>query len=216
MHLLSYLDPVMDLEYVERFLVDIQNFLETKDQEVEKSFKEWDEGAKKDKKLNEEYYQNVVDLYVDEAFFVSELQKNLLNGLAVTINSVFERHLSFFVISMAKIDSRIKYRETHTYHMDEFFKMLKQVKHPNVDKLDQKLLKRLQMYMEIRNCIVHKGGYISEKSTLRPFVSSNKNLFDNRTWHIGIKAFYIKLVLEDLKEFFKLLAYYDDGRIVYN
>ena len=214
----SYLDPsFIDFEIIERTLKDIENLIPSRRVEVERDFKKWELENKVEKKVNEEWYQAMEDSFVDEMFFVSELERNLLNGLAVTLNTIFERHVSLFVREISKNVTSVTHNERCTYNMKVFKDILHKGNHPNFEKINTEMWKRLSMYTKIRNRIGHHEGYITEKGGIMDFVNSNMKLFvlDVNLQKITVKGEYIRKVLGDYKYFFRLLAYREDGSIIY-
>jgi len=160
MPLFSYLDPQLDFEFARRFLQDIEDIILVKNNEVNKQYKKWEKENVNSKK--DEWYQWQEDYFVNEWFFISELKRNLLNGLALTINTTFEIHIGIFVREIYKKNNSKKYNEKYTYRMDEFRNILKKFNHPNHKEITSDMWNRLRIYTEIRNCIVHNEGRIPD------------------------------------------------------
>ncbi len=216
----SWLDPNMfELFYMEKFLQDLERFIEGKEKKVDKDWDKWlSEGGKQEDQKKDPIEPSMEDMFIDERFIVSELEKNLMNGLAITINTIFEFHVRLFVREMSKKEASIKYNDKHTYKMNEFVKFMKKTGHPNFKSMDKGLLKRLRIYTDIRNCLVHNQGNVSVNSIIKSFVLKNKDLFKkhHQLWIIGVNGLYIRKVISDLNVFFKKVAYTKEGKIIYH
>lgn len=214
----SLLDPsILDFFTIKSILEDIENLVEAKKRAVEKDFKEF-EKKHKVRHQGEEWYLWQEARYVDEIFIVSELESNLLNGLAVTVNTIFERHVGFFVREISKTDPSIKFDEKHTYKMYEIEDLLEKTKHPNRKDFSKDLQSKLRIYTDIRNSIIHQEGTIKSKGTIKSFVTQNASLFkikNKELWIISVNAKYIREVLKIHKYFFRLLFYTKSGDVIY-
>ncbi len=213
---LSYLDPTIDLEFALRFLKDIEILVDERTDEVKKEFNKWQK-ENQDKK-DEEFYQWREDYYVDEFFFVTEVKRNLLNGLAVTLNTILERHIGFFIREIRKKEKLKKSKEKPQSRIDKFHKILKVTKHPNQAEISLDLWNRLEVYTKIRDCIIHAEGVVDDNNlVVRLFVKNNKDLFvlNQSIWEISVTDKYITEMIEDIKKLFQLLAYNKDGTIIY-
>lgn len=218
MSVVSFLDPsVLELDYIDRMVDDVEGVINTKEAELSKNFDLWEQENKPKRQKNEDYYDAMEDNFVNEQYFISELSANLFNGLAITINTLFEIHIKTFVREMCKQESSIKYDKGHTYKMSELLKIMKVAHHPNVDKINQDILDRLRSYTNIRNAIVHHEGIITEGDFSRDFILDNKTFFkfNKYVWKISVKAEYIRTVIRDLETFFKLLAYKSNGDVIF-
>ncbi|MDP1710064.1 MAG: hypothetical protein Q8L28_00385 [bacterium] len=218
MHPFSFLDPSFNIDYVMRILEDIENLVDIKNKKLDKDFREWESENEANKETNEEYYYAMEGNFIDESYFISELEANLLNGLSVTINTVFETHVRYFIREMSKMESSINYDDKHTYKMSELIVAMDTAKHPNMEKIGQPLLGRLRAYTNIRNCIVHHEGIVPRRDFARTFISDNRGLFnlDEPLWKISVKGDFIRKVIEDLKFFFRLLAYTSSGDVIFH
>lgn len=216
----SWLDPnIFHLLHVEELLQELEKFVEDKERKVSEDWDKWlKEGGKQEETKRHPLEPSVEDFFIDEKFFVSELEKNLLNGLAITLNTIFEVHVRLFVREMSKEKISVKYKDRHAYKMDEFIKIMKKSGHPNSKTMDQVLLKRLRVYTDIRNCLVHNEGHVSVNSVVRPFVKKNKDLFvkHHQLWIISVNGLYIRKVISDLRVFFKKVAYTEKGEVIYH
>lgn len=215
----SWLDPNMfDFLHIEELLQELEKFIEGKEKKVDKDWKKWlNEGGKQEDEKKHPLEPSIEDMFVDERFMVSELEKNLMNGLAITVNTIFELHVRLFVREMSKKEVSIQYSDRHTYKMDEFVKIMKKARHPNFKNMDKGLLKRLRIYTDIRNCLVHNQGHVSVNNIIKPFVLKNKDLFakHGHLWIISVNGLYIRKVINDLRAFFKKVAYTKEGKIIY-
>ena len=91
----SWLDPNMfDFLHIEELLQELEKFIEGKEKKVDKDWKKWlNEGGKQEDEKKHPLEPSIEDMFVDERFMVSELEKNLMNGLAITVNTIFELHV---------------------------------------------------------------------------------------------------------------------------
>ena len=213
----SYLDPTIELEFTERMLNDIKELIANKREGVKSDFSSWERKNRKLKNENTEWYQWQEDSFVDEMFFVSELEKNLLNGLAISINTIFERHVSIIIRESKKISDKKDYNDRHTYKIEELKKTLIEINHPNIKIIDSKLISRLRCYIDVRNILVHREGSVSESDRIiKAFIKTNRNLFVIKETPFGISVTdgYIKKALDDIKNFFRLLLY-ENGEVIY-
>ncbi len=217
MRLFSYLDPMLDLEYTNRILKDIEELIQEKNNDLVKGYKKWEKENESEKQKNEEHYYAMQDDFIDERYFVSELEANLLSGLAVTLNTIFETHIRFFVRMLSEKNDLIVSRDRPAYKMRELVRFMRIVEHPNLLRLDPQLLRRLKTYTDIRNFIVHDEGIIKKDSDAWKFITENKSLFDINEGmkKAVVKGEYIRKVTEDVGSFFKLLAYTDSGDVIY-
>ncbi|MEK7605451.1 MAG: hypothetical protein AAB478_02895 [Patescibacteria group bacterium] len=153
---------------------------------------------------------------------ISELERNLLSGLGITLNTAFEKHIDLISRTISKNNPSITYNPKHEHKMSLFEKwfreLLQKSNHPNITSLSDELLTTLQRYIEIRNILVHRDGVINNEETkVRKFVLANRDLFnlDESISKISIKPSYIRKVIVDQSRFFKIVLYTAKGDIVY-
>lgn len=211
---ISYLDPVFEIEIIERSLREINILIESNKSQLEQYYKEETSKAK-----TQEEGSWIVDMCADEGFIIAELEKTFISSLAITLNSIFERHISLIIRDISSSNSTIIYNLSYTYSIKQLKPILRKIKHPNLAQLDKNLLDRLGIYSEIRNSLVHNDGSIKkDKSHLMPYLKNNPNLFDLNIdlWKVSLKPAYLEQSLKDIKIFFKQLIYLDNGKLIFN
>lgn len=211
---ISYLDPVFEIEIIERSLREISILIESNKSQLEQYYKEATAIAK-----SQEEGSWIVDMCADEGFTIGELEKILINGLLITLNSIFERHMSLIVREISKDNNKVVHNPYHTYSVKYLKSLLKKINHPNSTSIDKDLFRRLSIYTDIRNTLVHHDGSIKYNgSHLKPYIKDNPDFFDFDIYlsKVSIKPAYIKQVLEDMKVFFRKVIYEDSGKLVFS
>lgn len=221
----SYLDPSdLKLKCLELTLKEVECLILEIKHDLEIKFKKWEKENKNLKKSNKELYLHQEDNYLEiKMYEIPEIEKNLLNGIAVTLHTIFENCVNLSVREMSKREPSIDYREKCNYKMKDFKNFLNKVNHPNRNEFKEDLLSRLEIYKEIRHCVAHREGDLLPEGTkktvdIRPFILENQELFNRRSpffWNISVKGDYIRFVMEDLKVFFRLLLYTKNGNVIF-
>ena len=102
MPIISFIDPHFDFETSIFVLGEIEELISKKD-ELEVSAQQWINENEHERIKNEEYYQSRIDSFSDDSFMISELERNLLSGLGITLNTAFEKHIDLISRTISKI-----------------------------------------------------------------------------------------------------------------
>jgi len=214
MPLINWGDPRFQIDMLLGFLDDIDNLENSRSKEITETYEKWSAENEKVKAENEEYYDWKVDSFIDDLFVVCELKRTLLNGISVTLNTVLERHIiSILRQYYEKRKTTLESRKTYT--ASDLKKELEKSKHQNISMISDALVKRIDIYQEIRNIIVHKEGYYGEqKQHVKQFIEMNSTLFDIdvNNKKVDILRTYIEKVSVDFNQLFKLILYTDKGK----
>ena len=211
---MSFHDPESDLMFVEEMLPDMELFIAEKKKKVEDNYNDWKSENTKEEDTNSEWYSFMEDSFVDQMYMADIMEENILNGIALTIGTIFERHVSAVIRQLGtKIDGFVM-NERHTYSMKEFKTVLRDSGFVNAHHFSPAIQNRFKIYMEIRNCIAHKDGYYYEASKeIRDYLLNNQNYFklEKGPEKFSVKNTYIQQLIGDIRKLFKLILYDDKG-----
>lgn len=214
MPFMSFYDPESDLMFVEEMLPDIESFIAEKKKKVDDNFNDWKSENTNEEDINPDWYSFMEDGFVDQMYMADIMEENILNGIALTLGTIFERHVSAVIRQLGKKIDGFVMNERHTYSMKEFKGVLNKSGFINAHHFSSELQNQFKIYMEIRNCIAHKEGYYYEANKeIRDYLLNNESLFklDKGPEKFSVKDTYIQQVIGDIRKLFKLILY-DDKR----
>lgn len=222
MSYISFLDPFFDFETIEQLLSEIETLIVVKNKQLEENWEAWLKNNKQQKTENTDYYDHIETTFQNENFLIAEFERNLLNGVTLTLGTVFERHVGFMAREIGRNYPEV-YNPKKRLIMRNFSvwlpKFLKDSNHPNALHVESELLERLQTYVNIRNILVHHDGFVDdEDKDVRKFVKANPDLIsinNEQLWKITVKYEYIRNMIKDQKNFFKVIFYTDSGGVIY-
>lgn len=219
----SYFDPFFDFETLEKMLEEIELLIAGKNEALEHRWNLWTKKKESEEIIDMQEAEHVETYLENEQYTVSELETNFLNGVAITLNSVFERQIGLIARKINEKTPHLAYNPKREHKVGKFrtwFKhFLKESAHPNLDKIEQQLFDDLQMYVKIRNILAHNGGFVEDdKRDIWHFVETHSGYFtilNEQLRQISVKPEYLKKVMKDQKRFFKLVCYGESGNVIY-
>lgn len=215
----SFLDPELRLEIIAETIDLTSSFFDRRIQELTSDYQMWEKENTHMRSEQNEWYESLIDSYQDRIYVLNEIKKVFLNGLAISVNTIFERNIQSMVRAMSEKFENISYKERHTYRKKEVKNFLKQIDHPNYCLIEDALWSRLWLYSKFRNCIVHHEGYFDKKDKeVKYFMRDYPDLLKVENEQLSIFAVterYLDFVVNDIKSFFHLALYNNDGNVIF-
>mgnify|MGYP003965209855 FL=1 len=197
---------LFNFEDIKPMLEEIEDFIEERKLQIKVPV------VDEKSNLDQEYSDHLFDSYLNEQYFIHELEKNLLNGIYFTVVSIIERSICSMVRDIKNKIGDTDFNSRITYKVDDLLSLIGRLNGEDFQ-FDEELLEKFRIYVYMRNDLIHAGGQ-ARMDEVKEFIESNPELFiiDNEQLYIFriTKEFVLK-TMDDYQLFFKTILYDDRG-----